>query len=302
MVLFNNKQLKIMKNNSIIPEKSYSNADKDKEIIYKENKAKSGIYRWNNLINGKSYIGSSVNLTIRLRIYYSFQTLNKRLTASSSIIYKTILKHGYSNFSLDILEYCEPDKLVEREQYYIDLLNPEYNILKKAYSRLGHKHTEKARKAMSIAKTGRKHTQETIKKLIEINKEISMEIKLKLSLRSSGIKVEVFDVLTNIKYEFPSMTEAAIYLGITYQYIRKIFNNTDWSYKNFKLKFKLKDQRIWVYDLNQELINIFDTIKLASKSLNIPVITIRRYIKSKKLYKNKYFFYNNESHKKKNKH
>jgi len=31
--------------------------------------------------------------------------------------------------------------LIEREQYYIDLLNPEYNILKIAGSRLGVKHT-----------------------------------------------------------------------------------------------------------------------------------------------------------------
>ncbi len=37
-------------------------------------------------------------------------------------IYKAILKHGHSNFSLEILEYCEPSKVLEREQYYIDLL------------------------------------------------------------------------------------------------------------------------------------------------------------------------------------
>jgi hypothetical protein len=32
----------------------------------------------------------------------------------------------------EILEYCEPSKVLEREQYYIDLLKPEYNILKTA--------------------------------------------------------------------------------------------------------------------------------------------------------------------------
>ena len=31
--------------------------------------------------------------------------------------------------------------LIEREQYYIDKLNPEYNILKIAGSRLGANHT-----------------------------------------------------------------------------------------------------------------------------------------------------------------
>ena len=29
-----------------------------------------------------------------------------------------IKKHGYSNFSLTILEYCEPSKCLEREKYF----------------------------------------------------------------------------------------------------------------------------------------------------------------------------------------
>jgi hypothetical protein len=32
----------------------------------------------------------------------------------------------------EILEYCDSSNVIEREQYYIDLLNPEYNILKTA--------------------------------------------------------------------------------------------------------------------------------------------------------------------------
>lgn len=57
------------------------------------------------------------------------------------MIYSSILKHGYSSFSLEILEYCDRDKAISREQYFLDLLNPEYNILKKAGSRLGSKHS-----------------------------------------------------------------------------------------------------------------------------------------------------------------
>lgn len=58
------------------------------------------------------------------------------------IISKAILKYGYSNFKLEILEYCDVPNVIEREQYYLDLLNPEYNILKTAGSTLGYKHTE----------------------------------------------------------------------------------------------------------------------------------------------------------------
>jgi len=45
------------------------------------------------------------------------------------------------NFTLEILEYCPDTKLLEREQFYLDLLLPEYNVLKHAYSLLGYKHS-----------------------------------------------------------------------------------------------------------------------------------------------------------------
>lgn len=55
-----------------------------------------------------------------------------KLKTRTSIIYSAILKHDYVNFSLDILEYCEIDVLIKREQYYLNHLKPEYNILKVA--------------------------------------------------------------------------------------------------------------------------------------------------------------------------
>jgi len=47
-----------------------------------------------------------------------------KLSTIISIIYSALLKHGYVNFSLDILEYCEINVLIEREQYYLNLLKP----------------------------------------------------------------------------------------------------------------------------------------------------------------------------------
>jgi group I intron endonuclease len=58
------------------------------------------------------------------------------------VINKALLIHGYSNFKLEILEYCNPKDLVKREQRYIDILTPEYNVLNTAYSSLGYKHTK----------------------------------------------------------------------------------------------------------------------------------------------------------------
>lgn len=87
---------------------------------------KSGVYRLVNNINGKSYVGSSIYLTNSFSTYYSLDALKK--VKGSIIISRALLKYGHSNFSSDILEYCESSILIEREQYYIDLLEPEYNI------------------------------------------------------------------------------------------------------------------------------------------------------------------------------
>ena len=57
-------------------------------------------------------------------------------------IYKALIKYGHSNFTLEILEYCDKSEVISREQYYIDLLKPEYNILPTAGSLLGFKHSE----------------------------------------------------------------------------------------------------------------------------------------------------------------
>jgi group I intron endonuclease len=164
-------------NNKIIPIVTYNNMDINKSIIYKENRGKSGIYRLNNIITGKSYIGSSVNITDRLRTYYSKKTMLAKVKTTTSIIYNALLKHGYSNFTLDIVEYCEVDMLIEREQYYFNILKPEYNILKAANSRIGSKHSLKTRALISLKLKGVNHpffgktlSQETRMKMSEGNK------------------------------------------------------------------------------------------------------------------------------------
>ena len=60
------------------------------------------------------------------------------------LINRALFKYGYSNFSLVILEYCDPKDCIKREQYYIDLYIPEYNIYRTAGSPYGYKHTEEA--------------------------------------------------------------------------------------------------------------------------------------------------------------
>lgn len=138
-----------MNNRNFIPVISYSNASLMRNKILKENKNKSGIYCWNNLSTKKCYVGSSASLSRRLGKYYSVVWIKNSLNKSKSLIYESVLKYGHSNFSLDILEYCESNILIEREQYYIDILNPKYNILKFAGSPLGRKLSTETREKIS---------------------------------------------------------------------------------------------------------------------------------------------------------
>lgn len=140
-------------------EKYYDNLFSMKNQIMKENKNKAGIYKFTNKLSGSFYIGSSNNL--RIRIYSYFRLSNLIRSSKSSIIARALIKYGYSNFSLEILEYCDVSNLLEREQFYFDLLKPNYNIAKIAGSTLGIPRTEEFKQILSAAQKGRVHTEET---------------------------------------------------------------------------------------------------------------------------------------------
>jgi group I intron endonuclease len=66
-----------------------------------------GIYKIENLINGKIYIGQSIEIEQRWK---------KHLAASDDfLIHKALRKYGKENFSFTILEECDLLKLDERE-------------------------------------------------------------------------------------------------------------------------------------------------------------------------------------------
>lgn len=129
------------------PIKKYENADIQKLQILEENKGKIGVYLLRNLNNKKFYIGSSSDLRRRFKEYYNVNHLlrNKNLAICAALI-----KYGYSQFSLEIIEYCDLSVLFKREQYYLDLLKPEYNILKIAGSFVGFKHSQETKNKLSI--------------------------------------------------------------------------------------------------------------------------------------------------------
>lgn len=141
------------------------------------------MYRWVNKVNNKTYISSSINFTNRLYKYYSL----KNLMGNNTPIHNALIKYGYSNFSLEILEYCNIKDIVLREQYYFDKLKPEYNILEKAGSTLGFKHSAET---INFYKNERKVSEETRKNLslAATGRILFEEDKYKISNKRTGIK------------------------------------------------------------------------------------------------------------------
>ena len=86
---------------------------------------KSGIYTIFNLENGNRYVGSTNNLYCRLYQHIKELQDNKHM---NSHLQNAWNKYGKDCFEYGILEYCLEDIRLDREKYYIDLLNPEYNL------------------------------------------------------------------------------------------------------------------------------------------------------------------------------
>jgi group I intron endonuclease len=158
---------------------------------------------------------------------------------------------------LDILEYCESSLCISREQYYIDLLKPEYNICKIAGSRLGTKQSEETKIKIGIVQKGvhnhfygKMHTDETRKKMqlslksiIRDNNKprvITLETKLSMSLRCKGVNVKVYDKSNNLINEFPTITSVAKHFGLS---IRTIgyYLDKDKSYNGYVFKSNLSN-------------------------------------------------------------
>jgi group I intron endonuclease len=89
----------------------------------------SGIYKIINIKTGDFYIGSSKNIVKRWKIHKS-KLKNKNHI--NNILQSAWNKYGENNLILEILETCDKDKLYEKEQFYLDNLNPKYNIGLKA--------------------------------------------------------------------------------------------------------------------------------------------------------------------------
>jgi group I intron endonuclease len=172
----------------------------------------SGIYCFIHRDTGMCYVGSSCRIGNRLRLH-----MRDVERGSNNAIHRAIRQHGVDAFDFEILERCPRELLLEREAFYIALLDccslrgyntlatpttPAYDAEVSPVTRMrisqastGRKHTDEARARIAAAHRGkpgtmlgRKFTAEHKAKISKAHtgKKLSDETKAKIGLASRG--------------------------------------------------------------------------------------------------------------------
>jgi len=244
-----------------------------RKLINKEIRNRPGIYCFVNATNGNTYVGSAKNLRIRLKGHYLG-------TRSNLILQRAISKYGISQFYFVVLEYCEIEDLIKREQYYIDQLDPIYNILRVAGSSLGYQHTEEYKELFSGEKHpffGKTHTELTKNQIREsmLGSTRSEEVKNKIrdSLKSkdlSGANNPFFGE-THTDESLKKMSKA----------------NSGTKHYNWN-KPAHNVTPVSLYDLENNLIKNFKSKSELADYLGITRRTVNNYLESGKVFKEKW--------------
>ena len=252
-------------------EKYYEYAYLMKKSIIKENKDKSGIYKITNKLTNDIYVGQSINLGNRFTKYFNLSYLNNRDTL---VIYRALIKYGYSNFSITILEYCNISDLTKREQYYMDKLNPKYNTLKIGGCSLGRKLSEQTKIKISKSLKGI-YTKE---KSAAFGRIASEETRAKMSSKRRGMNNPLFGKVHSDTKEL--MKQKA--LG------RKHSEET-----LLKMSTK-KGYPVYIYEkcdnTGFKLIGNFVSIRKAANFIGISANTVKSYVNSGSIFKERYKF------------
>lgn len=198
---------------------------------------KSGIYKIVNKLNGKIYIGSAVNLSNRKSSHFSKLRKNKHF---NNHLQNSFNKYGKDNFEFIILEECNVENLIEREQYYIDNFKPQYNKRIIAESNIGCKRTKKqieaSRQFMKNLKRDKEWNSNISKGLKEKGHKPTAEA-LRLSWEVTRKKVAQYSKEGVFLNKYDSIHSAARSLNLSFQNISSVCNGIRKSTGGFNFKF-----------------------------------------------------------------
>lgn len=210
--------------------------------------------------NRKVYIGQSVNIQQRINKYKNLKCINQPR------LYNSIIKYGFENHKIEIICECLIEDLNNQERFYQDL----YNVLgknglncklTKSDDRSGKlsdvTRLKMSRKTSDITKEklrqfnlGKKHSEETLQKMKNSQRLVSIKIKEKRKLKL-------------IEYHKNNISK---YIG------RKIPNKTILKMRESKYNDLILDQQTGIF---------YFSISEVSRIYNIPFTTIWRQLNGK---------------------
>lgn len=217
------------------------------------------IYGILNKLNGKQYVGSAKNFYKRKTQHLKNLQLNKH---PNLYLQNAWNKYGESMFEFIVLEKInDKGDLIEREQWWIDNSNSEYNICKIANSslgikrrpetiekirqaNLGLKHPEWRNKIKSEAQGGENHWTKK-KRFSEVSKSKMSEAQKNLYkngyIHPNKKKIYQYDLKNNLLKEWESATQIEKELGFSKSGICLCARKRLKTFKNFIWKYETCD-------------------------------------------------------------
>ena len=233
-----------------------------------------GIYKIENLINQKIYIGQSIDIKERYK-QHIYKAFNKNEAGYNQIIHLAFRKYGIENFKLEVLEECALEELDEKEQYWITKLNTitpnGYNILPggQRCRALGKKISITKGKSIIIRRCNRRKTCPICGAPMSSNAKVCLNCYLKDKSKHLPSAEELKEKL--IVYNGNFVQVAKLY-NVTDNAIRKWCKKYNMPYhtNDYKVKLQKKPNKISVDQLNPntgEIIQTFESADAAARFL-----------------------------------
>lgn len=191
----------------------------------------AGVYVIKNIANSKCYVGSSIDCRSR-RKDHLFRL--RKGSHHNKEMQKEFRQFGENAYQFSVLEKVEnEEKLIELEQYYIDLMQPEYNIRIRADSNSGivlGPHSKEWREKISLGQKGKTLSEETKSKIsrAKIGKKLTMQHRQHIGISCKGNepwnkgKTGIYSNETRLRIAQANQGEKNIFAKLTEQQVRSI--------------------------------------------------------------------------------
>lgn len=163
----------------------------------------AGIYKWENKINHKCYIGQSIDLGSRLRHHVN----NFKHNRYDAHLYRAFNKYGIDSFSVEILYSIENP--TDNVKPFLDRLEVGFIEKYNSYGKTGYNQT----RGGDAGILGYKFTEEQRRKTSENSKRSAVQF---------YVEVFLFDMDTQEEFHFPSVMSAAKHFNCSHSQITRV--------------------------------------------------------------------------------